>query len=266
MKTSFKHLKAVAVCITFIFATCCTNEIDGTSEYPFVPDSKIKKLSFIAPWGTESWEFNYDNEGRVISIANSWEDGAPDMITYDYSEPGKLTITKSGYDTNYTLDSEGRVSKELWNDAGTEYAAFEYDSATGILNKIIEHYGGTDHLKYENVIKNGNITNRVRYQDDGVTVSEDRVFEYTIAENPSGIEQVFTVDSQWKNIGGLFGKPTKKLAKNYVRELASDPDSRYGATFDYTFDEQNRVATLTKNGTSSGGSFSESWSYTYYED
>ncbi|WP_445735438.1 hypothetical protein [Mariniflexile sp.] len=266
MKNSLKYLKAIAICFTFIFVSSCTNEIDGTSEYPFVPDSKIKKLSFIASWGTESWEFTYDDNDRVTSIANSWEGGAPDMITYDYSQAGKLTITKGGYDTNYTLDSEGRVSKELWNSSGTEYAEFKYDEVTGILSKIIEYYGGEDHLKYENIINNGNITNRIRYYDDGVTIREDRVFEYTIANNPSGIQQVFTVDSQWKNTGGLFGSPTKKLAKNYVRKVDSDPDSRYGATFDYTFDEQNRVATLTKNGTSSGGSFSESWSYTYYED
>jgi hypothetical protein len=265
MKHSIKYLKAIAICLTFIFVSSCTNEIDGTSEYPFVPDSKVKELSFIAPWGTESWEFTYNANGRVTEIANSWEGGAPDMITYDYSEAGKLTINKSGYDTNYTLDGEGRISKELWNDAGTEYAGFEYDSE-GFLKKVIEHYSGADHLKYENKIPKSNITNRVRYEDDGVTVREDRMFEYTIADNPSSIHQIYTVDSEWKNAGGLFGRQSKKLVKSYVRKLASDPDSNYGASYEYTFDEENRVATQTKNGTGSGGSFSESWSYTYYED
>lgn len=265
MKNPFKYIKAFAICFTFIFVSSCTNEIDGTSEYPFVPDSKIKELSFIADWGTESWTFSYDDQGRVTEIANSWEGGAPDMITYDYSEAGKLTITKGSSVTNYTLDSKGRVSRELWNSAGTEYAEYKYDEATGILSKVIEHYDGEDHLKFENKINKGNITNRIRYFDDGVTVREDRVFEYTIANNPSDIQQVFTVDSQWKNAGGLFGLSTNKLAKNYVRLVSSDPDSRYGVTFDYTFDDQNRVATFTKNGTSSGGSFSETTALTYYE-
>lgn len=265
MKNSLKYLKAIAICFTFIFVSSCTNEIDGTSEYPFVPDSKIKEITFFASWGTESWEFTYDANGRVTNIANSWEGGAPDMIMYDHSQAGKLTINKGGNLTKYDIDGEGRVSKELWNDEGTEYAAFEYDSE-GFLSKIIEHYSGADHLKYENIITKNNITNRVRYQDDGVTVREDRVFEYTIADNPSSIQQTFTVDSQWKNAGGLFGRQSKKLAKSYVRKLTSDPDLSYGASYDYTFDDENRVATQIKNGTGSGGNFSESWSYTYYED
>lgn len=265
MKNSLKYLNSIAICLILIFISSCTTDIEGTSEYPVVPDSKIKQISFNASWGSESWEYTYDPEGRVTSIANSWEGGAPEMITYDYSQAGKLTINKGNNSTNYILDGEGRIIKELWNSEGTEYGSYEYDSE-GLLKKIIEHYGGADHKKYENTIAKSNITNRVRYQDDGVTVREDRVFDYTIAENPSSIHQIYAVDSEWKVVGGLYGKQSKKLAKSYVRKLASDPDSSYGASYEYTFDDQNRVATQTKNGTSSGGNFSESWSYTYYED
>jgi hypothetical protein len=265
MKNLNKYLDSVVILLALILMSSCTSDIEGTSEYPFVPDSKIKAISFHASWGTESWEFTYDTNNRVTSIANSWEGGTPDMILYDYSQTGKLSINKGGYITNYNLDEEGRISKELWNDEGTEYIGYEYDSE-GFLSKIIEHYGGEDHLKYQNIIVNSNITNRVRYEDDGVTVREDRVFEFTIADNPSSMDQIFTIDSQWKTVGGLYGRQSKKLAKNYLRVLTSDPDSNYGANFEYTFDDQNRVATQTKNGNGSGGNFSESWSYTYYED
>lgn len=265
MKNSIKYLNGIAICLTLILLTSCTNDIDGTSEYPVVADSKIKKISFDASWGSESWEYVYDANGRVVSIANSWDGGEPEMITYDYSEAGKLQIKKGDNTTTYILDSEGRAVKELWSNDGSEYAGFEYD-ADGLLKKVIEHYGGEDHLKYENIIAKANIINRVRYEDDGVTVKEDRVFEYTIANNPSGIHQIYAIDSEWKTTGGLFGRQSNKLVKNYTRKLASDPDSSYGATYEYTFDDQNRVATQTKNGTGSGGSFSESWSYTYYED
>lgn len=265
MKNSIKYLNSIAICLTLILLSSCTNDIGGESDFPVVPDSKIKKISFDGGYGIESWEFTYDGNDRVTSISNVYDGGTPEVIMYDYAQAGKLSINKGGNITNYTLDGEGRISKELWNDSGTEYAAFEYDGE-GFLAKIFEHYSGADHLKYENKINNSNITNRVRYEDDGVTVREDRVFEYTIASNPSSIHQTFTVDSQWKTVGGLYGIQSKKLAKNYLRKLTSDPDSNYGATFDYTFDDQNRVATQIKNGTGSGGSFSESWSYTYYEE
>lgn len=265
MKNSMKYLKSLAIFMAVIGLASCTNDINGTSEYPTVPDSKIKKISFDNGDGLESWEFIYNANGQVTSIANSWEGGAPEMITYDYSQAGKLTIKKGSNTTNYVLDGEGRISKELWNSSGTEYVAYQYNTE-GILVKVIEHYDGMDHLKFENKITKGSITNRVRYEDDGVTIREDRVFGYTIADNANSIHQTFTVDSQWKNTGGLYGVQSKKLAKNYTRKLASDPSSSYGATFEYTFDEMNRVATQTKNGTGSGGNFTESWSYTYYEE
>lgn len=264
MKKTIKYLSSIALCMSLILVSSCTNEIGGESDFPVVPDSKIKKIIFDSGDGIESWEFVYDASGRVTSIANSWENGAPEMITYDYTQAGKLQLKKGGKITNFTLDAEGRITKELWNSSGTEYVAFEYDSE-GILKKVLEHYDNVDHLKFENKINKSNITNRIRYEDNGVTVRENRVFEYTIANNTNAIHQIFTVDSQWKNVGGLYGKQSKKLVKNYVRKLASDPDSNYGASFAYTFDTKNRVATQTKNGKGSGGSFSESWKYSYYE-
>ncbi|WP_163515295.1 DUF4595 domain-containing protein [Gelidibacter japonicus] len=264
MKNSIKFLNAISICLTLFLVSSCTTEIEGTAEYPIVPDSKIKSISFDADWGSESWVYTYDSEGRVTTIANSWEGGEPEIITFDYSAEN-LVITKGNNSTYYKLDDKGRISRELWNDEGTEYAGFEYNSE-GFLIKIIEHYDGEDHLKYENKITKNNITNRIRYEDDGTTIREDRVFDYTIGDNSSSIHQIYAVDSEWKVISGLYGKQSKKLVKNYVRKLASDPDSNYGASYEYTFDDENRVATQTKNGTGSGGNFSESWSYTYYED
>ncbi|WP_225035266.1 hypothetical protein [Winogradskyella sp. SM1960] len=265
MKKSIEKLNLIAALFVVVLLSSCTNDIGGDSLLPVIPDSQIKSITFDGGYGVESWEFVYDESGRVISIANSWEGGDPELITYDYSQSGELVINKAGNITNYSLDEEGRISKEFWNESGTAYARFVYDSE-GFLSEVIEHYDGADHLKYKNVIEDGNITNRVRYEDDGVTLREDRVFDFTIASNPSSIHQTFTVDSQWKTLGGLFGVQSKKLVSNYTRILASDPDSNYGATFDYTFDEENRVATQVKNGTSSGGGFTESWSYTYYEN
>jgi hypothetical protein len=265
MKNSIKYLKLLGLCFTLVLMSSCNDDEDGTEEIPTVQESKIRKITFTAEWGVESWEFNYDENRSVTSIANIWEGGDPEMITYDYSKQGELAITRGGSATIYAIDSQGHITKEFWNEEKTEWAAFEYDSA-GFLVKLIEHYGNTDYLKFENTITNGNITNRIRYEDDGVTVREDRVFDYTIADNKNDIPQVFTVDSQWRNTGGFYGIQSEKLANSYVREITSDPNSSFGVTFSYTFDDKNRVVTQTKNGTGSGGSFSELISYTYYED
>lgn len=242
----------------------CSKDSDETDPVVVV-SSKIKKIAFNDGYAIESWEFTYDSNDRVSSISNIYDGGTPEMINYNYAVAGKLTIDKAGNLTNYVLDAQGRVSKELWDEAGTEYEGYEYD-ADGILKKVVEHYGGVDHLKYNLTITSKNVLNRIRYEDDGVTAREDRAFKYTVADNLSGLTQTYAIDSEWKNVGGTFGNQSRKLLDSYVRHITSDPSSSYGATYVYTFDAKNRVATQTKNGTGSGGPFSESWSYTYYED
>ncbi len=267
MKKYIKYFSSMVLVLGITLMSSCGS--DDEAVIPVVEPSLIKSIAIDYSGGNgdevEKWEFVYDDTDRVTSINNYWNGDLDDVITYDYSVTGKLTITKSGNPTVYVLDTEGRVVKELWDEAGTEYQAYQYD-ADGRMTKVIEHYGGTDHLKYELTIVNGNVTNRIRYEDDGVTVREDREFDYTVGDNVSGLHQIYQVDSEWKNIGGTFGNQSKKLVDSYTRFITDDPTSTYGATFEYTFDDENRVATQTKNGTGSGGPFSESWEYTYYED
>ncbi|MFZ2906380.1 MAG: DUF4595 domain-containing protein [Cyclobacteriaceae bacterium] len=263
MKRSLMFLSALVLALSTMFISSCGDDEGGGGAK--VPPAVIKTVTFDNGSEIESWEFTYDAEDRVISIENIYDGQAPTTISYDYSVANELTITKEGEETVYALDGDGRIIKEFWDVDKTEWEGYQYD-ADGRMIKIVEHYSGTDHLKYDLTIEDGNFTHRIRYEDDGVTVKEDREFTYTIADNASGIHQIYAVDSEWKHIGGLFGKQSKKLAEEYVRHITDDPTSSFGATFDYTFDSKNRVATQTKNGTGSGGTFSESWSYTYYED
>jgi hypothetical protein len=267
MKKYLMYLSMAVLAFSMVLMSSCSDDDGG--DAPVVEPSLIKSIAIDYSGGkgdeVEKWEFIYDANDRVESINNYWNGDLDDVITYNYSVAGKLTITKSGNPTVYTLDSEGRVTKELWNEAGTEYQGYQYN-ADGRMIKVIEHYDGTDHLKYDLTIVNGNVTNRIRYEDNGVTVREDREFSYTIGDNLSGIHQIYQIDSEWKNVGGTFGEQSKKLVGSYVRHVTDDPTSSFGATYTYTFDAKNRVATQTKNGTSSGGPFSEAWEYTYYED
>ena len=263
MKKYLTYLSAIVLVIGTMFITSCGDDDDGGKTQ--VPPAVIKSISFDDGSAIESWEFTYDDQGRVVSIENIWDGGDPESITYDYSVANELTIDKAGNITVYALDAEGRVIKEFWNEEKTKWEGYEYD-ADGIMKKVVEHWDGTDHLKYEMTIVSKNVTNRIRYEDDGVTVREDREFTYTVGDNASGIHQIYAVDSEWKNIAGLYGKQSKKLVDAYVRHITAEPGTSYGAEYEYTFDTENRVATQTKNGTGSGGAFSEMWTYTYYED
>jgi hypothetical protein len=264
MKKSKIFLSAIALIASSVFISSCGGD-KGSDTPAVVVASKIKKISLNDGFAIESWDFTYDASKRVLSISNVYDGGTPEIIAYDYTVANKLTIDKAGSKTVYVLDAAGRVIKELWDVAGTEWEGYEYD-ADGVMKKVIEHYSGADHLKYDLTILSSNITNRIRYEDDGVSKREDRVYSYTSGDNLSAIPQIYAVDSEWKNIGGTFGKPNKKLLASYVRKITADPTSTWGATYVYTFDAKNRVATQTKNGTGSGGPFTESWTYTYYED
>ncbi len=253
-------MAALAMSAVFI-SSCSDDENVGPDQ---VPPAKIETISFNDGFAIESWNFTYDVNGRVISISNIFDGGTPESITYDYSVAGQLTIDKAGNKTVYALDGEGRVTKEFWNSEKTEWEGYEYD-VDGIMKKIVEHFDGTDHLKYNLTISNKNIANRIRHEEDG-TVREDREFTFTSGDNASGIHQIYAVDSEWKHVAGLFGKQSQKLVANYLRKITDDPSSSFGATFEYTFDTKNRVATQTKNGTGSGGSFTEIWTYTYIEE
>jgi hypothetical protein len=264
MKKSLLFLSAAVLALSTVFISACSDdEGGGVAE---VPPAKIKTIEIDYSGDgseTEQWEFIYDNQDRVASINILYNGESDGTREYDYSVDGQLTINRNGSGTVYALDAEGRVVKEFWNAEKTEWEGYEYD-ADGIMKKVVEHYDGEDFLKYEMTIENKNVTHRIRY--DGETVREDRVFTYTIADNASGIHQIYAVDSEWKNIAGLYGKQSKKLADTYLRKITEDPTSNYGADYDYTFDAKNRVATQTKVGTSSGGTFTEKWAYTYYED
>ena len=255
------------LCMAVFMSITISCKDDDDDNPPVVEASLIKTISLDYD-GTgadvEGWEFIYNASDKVTSIINTFNGTVEDTILYDYTQAGKLIITKSGNPTTYELDANGRVSKELWVADGSEYEAYTYN-ADGLLVKIIERYSGADHLKYDLTVANGNVTNRIRYKDDGVTVNEDREFSYTTGDNASNIQQIYAVDSEWKPVGGLFGEASAKLASGFVRHITADPLSAYGVTFEYTFDAKNRPATITKDGTSSGGPYTEVLSYTYYE-
>lgn len=268
MKKSLMFLSTALLAFSMVFMSACSDD-DGGGGQAEIPAAPIKTIS-IDYYGdaseVEGWEFIYDDQGRVETINVSWN-GEPDGTReYDYSVPGQLTITRNGNNgLVYFLDSEGRVIKEMGDDDDDEtYLTYEYNS-DGILTEISERWDGEDHLKFQMTVTNDNVTHRIRYEDDGTTVREDREFIYTSGDNASEVHQIYAVDSEWRWVGGLYGTQSKKLVNSFVRHLTEDPESAYGATFVYVFDDEtNTVTTVTKNGTSADGNYTEILSYSYY--
>ncbi len=235
---------------------------EGTAygaDVTFTTPSLIKTIGVVYTDGVEKYEFIYDGTTKKVSrIDDYWNDVLDKTITYDYSVSGKLTITKGTSPTTYDINAQGMVTKEDWG--GGEYAAYEYNS-DGFLTKIIEHWGGADHLKMEAVITNGNIMKHTTYDDDGVTAKKIKEFTYTIGDNVNSIHQACMVDNNTLPVGNLFGKPSKKLVDflDYWDPRNSDPKKR--TTITYEFDTKSRPSKITRT----GDGWSEIYTYSYYE-
>lgn len=237
--------------------TACDNGDDNGDDPIVVPPAKIKTIGVNYGDGVEEYEFVYDANDKVSKIYNSWEGVAVDTITYDYSVAGKLIITKEDWPTVYELDANGRVVKEIWDE--TSYASYEYD-ANGYLVAVKEFWDGVNHNKFDVEITNGNVTKHTRYGDDG-NVNRIKTFTFTTGDNTADIQQTNAVDSNWKTVGGIFGKPSKKLVDFLDYWTPGDEANKKTTTITYTFDAKNRVSTMTR----SGDGWQEIYNFSYYE-
>ncbi len=245
----------LAVLLAAVVFSCKKDDNDDDDKT--VQASLIKTITVDYGDGVEGYEFMYDAGKKITGIKNTWEGELVDTFTYDYSVSGKLTITKEDWPTTYDLDASGRVTKEWWSD--DEWAAYEYN-ADGYLIKIIEHWGGADHNKFDVEITNGNVTKHTRYGDDGVA-NRYKTFTYTAGDNVNDIQQANAVDSNWKTVGNLFGKPSKKLVDFLEYWNPGDEVNKKTTTITYTFDAKNRPATMVR----AGDGWQEDYAFTYYE-
>ena len=239
----FISILMLAAIAAMSFTSCDKKDDDGDDPI-VVPPAKIKTISVNYGDGVEGYEFIYDASDRVSKIYNSWEGVAVDTIMYDYSVAGKLTITKEDWPTTYELNSAGLVVKEIWDE--TSYASYEYD-ANGYLTAVNEFWDGANHKKFEVEVTNGNVTKHTRYNDEG-TPNRYKTFTYTTGDNNAKIQQTNAVDSNWKTVGGIFGKSSNKLVDYLEYWDAGDEANKKTTTITYTLDRKNRISTRTRSG------------------
>lgn len=248
----------IATLMAGLLGSC---EKDDKPEKEEVKASLVKTIKAVyGPDEYETWAFTYDASGKLTKVDNYWIEDFDKSYIYDYSVAGKLSVTKTGDDpTVYDLDAEGRIIKEDWG--GGEYAAYQYNS-DGYLTKVIEHWDDADHVKFDVEITNGNITKHTRYDDSGV-VNRYKVFVYTPGDNVNNIDQANVIDSRWKNVTQLYGKNSKKLVDHldYWNGPGEEANTKT-TSVNYTFDETNRVTSITR----SGEGWQEVFEYTYVDE
>jgi uncharacterized protein (TIGR02145 family) len=222
-------------------------------------DNTVKSVSFHATWQTdiEEWDFTYDASGRVAQMVNLWAGALDKTLTYDYSEPNKLTLTKDDNSVyaSYDLNASGYITKD--DQGGGDYLGYEYDNAG--FGITFNEFFGTNVKKREVFITDGNVSKIVKYNDAGDT-TQIKEFTYLADNNMDGIFQANISDSDWKPYGNLYGRPCAKLIESFTYwNPTADPIVKRTATFAYTRDAKNRVTKIVKT----TGADTEQWDYTY---
>lgn len=234
----------------------------GLSVRCVMDDNTVKSVAFHATWQTdiEEWDFTYDASGKVAQMVDLWAGSLDKSLTYDYSVPNKLTLTKDDNSVyaSYDLNESGYITKD--DQGGGDYLGFDYN-ADGFGVKYSEVFSGTDIKKREVFITNGNVSKIVKYNDAGDT-TQIKVFTYLPDNNAEGLFQANVSDSDWKPYGNLYGRPSNNLIESFTYwNPSADPVVKKTATFAYTRDAKNRVTKIVK--TNTADSSTEEWDYTY---
>jgi YD repeat-containing protein len=275
MKKYILFLSAVVLGLSTLLISSCDDDDDGGTAD--IPPARVKTLSLNESGSITTWEFTYDAtiKTRLVSVKVTEGTDPFYTISYDYSQPGKLIENEAGDLTTFILDTEGRITKELWNPATPDdnFTGYEYD-ANGYLIRWYEKEGGVTKNKHTATVDaDGNITEHKRYASDGTTVNRLKPFTYIAsptALNTNNLPQANLRNSERRAVSGFYGKASKKLV-DYL-ELVSVPanTANYRKNSNaYTFDAKNRVATVTRTGVDASGaatSLNEVYTYTYYED
>jgi hypothetical protein len=252
----------------FVLSACSDDDSEGKKTE--VKQSKLKEVGVVYEGdGVETYEAEYDAQGRVTKITNIWtsegeEPGEPSYITYTYSG-NELSVLRSGNTTVYEIDEKNRIVKEFWNSEKTEYAGYEYNS-DGFLVKAIEYYGGKEYKKWTVDVENGNVIRHTRYSTSDGSINRIKEFKFITsgAGNVNGLEQTSIIDSNWKVIGGFYGKASARLVSSldYWNGPGDEANAKTTTISYPKFDEKGRITEMVR----SGSGWSERFTYSYYED
>ncbi len=267
MKKYLKLFSAIVLVTSAMVMSSCSDDSGGGGST--IPPALIKSITYDEDNGAYvvTWNFTYDDQDR-LTLVEVDDDGYLYDITYDYSVANKLTELEDGlYETVFDVDSEGRIIKEPKGSAN-DYNTFAYNAA-GFLVEFTEVRGGVVTFKETSTVADDNITVHTRF-DDGSTQSRTKVFTYlpsATALNVSNLPQANLRNSERRTVSGLYGKGSKKLVDFLELNYVGFPADYVKNSNAYTFDDDNRVLTVTRSGVDVNGAdtgLNEVFTYTYY--
>lgn len=272
MKRSLMFLSTLVLVLSALFISSCGDDDDG-SDGGEIPPALVKTLVIDETTWTFTYDEAHDNRLTKVDVVEVGED--PYSYTYDYSVAGKLSETEAGswgeYTTVFAIDDKGRIVKLFWDaEVDDEFEGFQYNSE-GFLVRWYESVGGDERNYYTATVADGNVTVHTSFDEDGTTVSRTKTFTYlpsASALNVSSLPQANLRNSERRAIGGLYGSASKKLVDFLELEYPGAPEEYVKNTNTYTFDDENRVVSITRTGVDSEGNptdLNETFFYTYYD-
>lgn len=273
MKRSLMFLSTLVLVLSALFISSCGDD-DDASDGGEIPPALVKTLVI----DETTWTFTYDDahDDRLMKVDVTEVGGDPYSYTYDYSVAGKVSETEAGtwgeYTTVFAIDNQGRIVKQFWDpEVDDEFEGYEYNS-DGYLVRWYESVGGEEKNYFTATVVDGNITVHTSYDEEaGTTVTRTKTFTYlpsASALNVSDLQQANLKNSERRTIGGLYGKASKKLVDYLELEYPDAPEEYVKNLNTYTFDDENRVVSITRTGVDSEGAptdLNETFFYTYYD-
>ncbi len=220
----FAAILSVALCMNF--AACSNDENDDIN-----PDNAKKRLVKVVEedngWNT-TYDFGYDEEGRVVSIYADYANYGTWCLDITYS--GNQATAHYGDEVEkWTLDDDGNIVAKYDEGANDWYMMYTYTG--GYMAKRVVKYtdgNGRDKVKEADFVWKDGLLGSMNGEPECIT--------YTKIPNMGNLcvgnyEILDDYDSVLRK-AGLLGKNFKML-----------PDMAYGETFEYELDKDGYVKT-----------------------
>ena len=240
----------IPISIAMLFLTSCLQENLEPSIIPDWPDTdpkpKVSRIKTVYSSG-DTTSYSYDSLGRIIK--SKYGDGGNSAYTYYqhsidrkvYDNSGSLRLIET-----YDLNEKGLAIKSTRTDVPAGTYLYEYNSADQLIKFTSEIPNGKYEVFY--TYKNGNLE-LADYKKDGVFIYAYHYSYYS--DSPNGLDN--------KHYGQMYlGQDSKDLLKSWYG-TGQNGNVTIQVAFDYTFDNQGRVATQTQV----NGDKVDKWNYTY---
>ena len=257
MKHQVIYLPVVAALI--LFASC---KKDSGSNPSSGNTTRIKSISTQVTSPTignsnETINFNYDAQGRIVSLIDAANPGTKNI--YTYASNNQFTV--DGYYSNVlqnhfvlflnsNLQQDSSYQYNNTKDTASDKFTYTYNSKNQIITSTDKEVS-SDSAGYHSTYIT---TTQYTYDTSGNIVSTSDNF---------GNVTTYTYYPNLKYNAPLYTSPVKFFYGNYIKtETSNSFGSIATITYTYTFDSQNRLS--TSNAVASDGSGSVLTTYTYY--